>query len=315
MNKKSKILILSQNKSIGYYLNALLISKGYKKVYYDKNIKLELKFEKLKKYFKKKLPEYIFFLAGDTGGINKNINKPASLMIQNISLLSSIFELSINFKVKKILYLSSSCIYPKDITNKLKPSMIFNGKPEDSSIHYAVSKLAGTYMTKAIQKEFNLKYISVIPSTIYGPNENFDKSESHVLSSLIAKFYDAKKQNRSFVEIMGTGNPIRDFIHVKDLSNALLFCMQKYDSPIPINISSNESVSIKNLSKKIKNIIGYKGKLFFNDSYLDGMKKKVLDISPILKIGWKPKINLNNGILETYKWYTKNYHKIQNEKK
>ena len=258
-------------------------------------------------FLTKKKIDYVFLLSGESGGIGRNLDQPATLITSNLLLTTSILKLSHHNKVKKLIFLSSSCVYPKNARNPLTPELILKDSLEQSNQSFAIAKIAGMEMCKSYRKEFNNDFISVIPSTIYGPNDNFFSKNAHVIPSLISKFYIAKKNLKNSVKIWGSGKPIRDFIFYKDLADAMIFLMKKYSSDLPINIGTNESISIKKLSLLIKKLTKYRGEIEFDKTKKDGMKIKTLDCSKINKLGWKNKTSLEKGLKITYQEFFKKY--------
>ena len=308
MNRNSRILILGKKKYVNNFLEKKLNSNKFRRV---KKINLNENtidsFQSLKKVFTLFHPDHLFFLGGKSGGIKANINNPGSLMIDNLTLTYNIFKLSKEYKIKKMLYLASSCVYPKDAISPYKPEMILSGQLEPTNKSYALSKIIGIEYCNSFKKEFNLNAIPVIPSTIFGPGDDFGNDNNHVISSLIHKIHLAKYNYMKSITLWGSGKPVRDFIYVEDLADALIKIMQNYNGEKPINISSGEFYSIKELAGIIKNVVKYKNVIKFDNKNPDGVFKKILDIKPIKKLGWKKKYTLNKSIMITYQWYLKNY--------
>ena len=305
MKKKSIIFILGKKNYLSDTLKELLIKQKFQNVFTDTDKKIDINnFTKLENFFIKFRPEYIFFLGGAYGSIQLNLNKPASLMIDNMILNSNIFYLSSKYKVAKLLYLSSSCVYPKNSPNPLSPKSLMTGIFESTNQSYAISKLTGIELCRAYNVEKKSNFISAIPSTIYGIGEIFSSSNnSHVVTDLIKKFYTSTNNNEKKITLWGTGRPIRDFIYLDDLANALIFLMQKYNESIPINIGNNEYFSIKSIALMIKKALNYRGDIIFDNSFPDGALKKTLDSSELLKMGWKNRFSTKKGILKTSSWY------------
>ena len=308
MIKNSQILIIGYPLYVGQEIYNILKKKGYKKIIFknkfDYNKHLNENY--FQKIFKNNKIDYVFLLGADSGGIHKNLKYPTSLIYSNILLNSFVIKLSSRFKVKKLLFLSSSCVYPNTFSKSLKPKMILSGPLEDSSKSYAISKLAGMELCKAFKNEFNNNFISVIPSTIYGPKDKFFSEDSHVIPSLISKFYSSKKKNLKKIMLFGTGKAVRDFIYYSDLANAMIFLMKKYNGIDPINVSSNEKISILSLANKLKKITNYDGKIIFNQKD-EGAKYKFLDTLEINNLGWKHKTSLEKGLKITYQEFLYNY--------
>ncbi len=300
----SKIFIAGQKNFVGKYLFKELCKNSYKKI-----INNNLNIEKLKdivflnKFFSENRPEVVFLVGGNSGGIKLNILQPASLMNDNLLIILNVFRLSHKYKVKKLLYLSSSCVYPKNINSSLLPKFLMSNKFEDTNKYYALAKIIGIQMCEAYNKEFKKNFISVIPSTVFGPYDNFVDDNAHVVSSLIKKIHYAKVNNKKTIKLWGTGKPIRDFIYVEDLVKGLIVLLENHNSSEPVNISSGESFTINKLSKLIKKIIDYKGNIYFDINKPDGVKKKILNIDKILKYRWRPEYLIDEALEKTYKWY------------
>ena len=307
MKPNSRILIIGRKKYINEQLKSGLKKKKFKNIFIiDDAIYNISNLNVLEKFFKKFKPEFIFLLGGKSGGIKANIEMPATLMLDNIAINYNTFFLSKKFKIKKILYLASSCIYPKKAKNPLHIKSIMTDQLEPSNQSYAMSKLVGLELCKCFRQEYNLNAVSVIPSTIFGPGDNFDNDNAHVISSLIRKLHNAKINNQKFVTLWGSGKPIRDFIYIDDLIDSLIHIMLVYNEDEPINVSSGEATSIKNLANDIKKIVNFNQKILFDKVNPDGMPIKILNIKNLKKIGWKPKITTLKGLKSTYKWYLKN---------
>ncbi|MDC0044681.1 NAD-dependent epimerase/dehydratase family protein [Pelagibacteraceae bacterium] len=305
MNKNSSILIIGFPKYLGLEIYNSLKLNGYKNLIFKSNFSEKNQNNNyLSNIFIKNKFEFVFLLGGDYGGIAKNIKKPATLMYSNLMLSTNIINLSYKYNVKKLINLSSSCVYPSNQSKPLKPSMLLQGPVEKTSQPYSISKISSLELCKAYKTEFKKNFITIIPSTIYGPKDKFFSNDAHVIPSLISKFYLAHKNNKKKITLWGSGNPIRDFIYYKDLAEGIIFVMKKYNENQPINISTNEKISIKNLANKIKIISKYKGKIIFNRK-LEGSKYKTLDISKIKKFGWKHKTSLEKGLEITYQGCSK----------
>jgi len=307
MKKTSKIFIAGISNFYGQSLLKILHKQKYTKITNVK-IKVDLyNYNDVYNHFLKYKPEYIFILSGDTGGIKKNIEKPASLLIDNLTQSLNVFRVAKIFKSKKLLFLGSSCVYPKFSQQPMLPSYIMKGYLEPTNSSYALSQIAGIELSKAISKELNLNFISAIPANPYGPYDSFSRNDSHVIPALINKFHNAKINNFKEIKLWGSGKPRREFIFIDDLSSALILLMKKYNDCQPINIGTGEICSIKNLAYKIKEIIKYSGKIYFDNKAIDGILNKTLNSNKIRKLGWSSQINIDRGIKYTYKWYKKNY--------
>lgn len=261
----------------------------------------------LEQFFEKEQPDYVFIAGGKSGGIELNRKKPASLMLDNLLMACNILPLAYENKVKKLLYIASSCCYPKQSPQPMEEKYLFSGKLEPTNEGYALSKLAGMTLCKTYQIEHGVDFISVIPSNYFGPGDDFSFANSHVISALISKFHSAKINNESVVKIWGTGRPTREFIFVDDLADACVMLMKNYSGKNPINIGVGGNVSIADLSKIICKIVGFKGTIEFDHSKPDGMMHKELDSSRLLKMGWTPSVSLEKGLSITYQWFQDNY--------
>jgi GDP-L-fucose synthase len=309
MNKFSKVLITGASGMVGISLVNVLQKKGYKNLLTPSAKELNLKNQKdVDIYFKKNKIDYVFHLAAKVGGIATNIASPGEFMYDNLIMECNIIESSKNNGIRKLLFLGSSCIYPKNSKQPMKEEYLLDGKLEPTNEGYALAKIAGLKLCEYYNKQYGTNFISLMPCNIYGVNDHFNLKNSHVISALITKFHNAKKNKLPFVEVWGTGNARREFLYVEDIANAMVYFMEKYnakDLPSFINIGVGEDISIKDLSNLIKETVGYRGDIKFNTSKPDGMKKKLLDISLAKKFGWKNKIDLKNGLKLTYNWYTK----------
>lgn len=255
------------------------------------------------RFFEKSKLEYVFLLGGKSGGIKANQEMPATLMIDNLQITSNILSAAHKYGVKKLLFLASSCVYPKYCEQPMKVDMLMTGSLEPTNTSYAMAKLAGIELCSAYRREYKDNFISAIPANLFGPEDDFSTENSHVISALIAKIHQASKDNLDTVEIWGTGSPKREFIYVDDFSSAAMFLMQNYEKGIPINIGSNEVISISKVAEIIKQTVQYQGKLIYNTKKPDGMPIKTLDSSVLTSLGWKSSFNFQSAIELTYKWF------------
>jgi GDP-L-fucose synthase len=251
-------------------------------------------------------PTEIIDAAAKVGGIGGNNTYPAEFLTQNLQIQSNLMDAAHAAKVSKFVFLGSSCIYPRDCAQPIKEEYLLTGELEQTNSAYAVAKIAGIELIKSYRKEYGYKWISVMPTNMYGPNDNFDLENGHVLPVLIRKFIDAKRSSASEVRLWGSGAPLREFLHVDDLAKAVVLCMDKYDDSKQINIGSGHEVSIKDLASKISNAVGFNGVIIWDSSKPDGTMRKVLDSSKIANLGWKPLISLDQGIASTVEWYIQN---------
>ena len=254
-------------------------------------------------YIKDLKPTVLIDAAAKVGGVGGNNAYPVEFLSQNLQIQSNLMDAAHEAKVEKFVFLGSSCIYPRNCAQPIKEDYLLTGELEQTNSAYAIAKIAGIELIKSYRKEYGYSWISVMPTNLYGPNDNFDLENSHVLPALIRKFVEAKRNNSSEVVLWGSGNPLREFLHVDDLAKAVLVCLEKYDDSQQINIGSGDEISIKDLGQKIANLTGFTGKVVWDSNQPDGTPRKVLDSTKINKLGWKPAITLDKGIESTVKWY------------
>jgi GDP-L-fucose synthase len=257
-------------------------------------------------YIKNLSPTIIIDAAAKVGGIGGNNAFPVEFLTQNLQIQSNLMDAAHAAKTEKFVFLGSSCIYPRQSSQPIKEGYLLTGELEETNSAYAIAKIAGIELIKSYRKEYGYKWISAMPTNLYGPHDNFDLENGHVLPVLIRKFIEAKRNNSSEVNLWGSGSPLREFLHVDDLARAILVCVEKYDDPQQINIGSGVEISIKDLASKIAAIVGYAGKIFWNADKPDGTPRKVLDITKVSNLGWKPTISLDQGIASTVEWYLEN---------
>jgi GDP-L-fucose synthase len=304
MKLNSKIFISGYSTIYGKSLEYVLKKNRYTKIFLDK--KINQNYNKLRLFFKKNKPEYVFCLGGESGGIMKNILNSTDLLINNLDYPINVIKLSLEFKVKKLIFLGSSCCYPANQSGPIKENKLLKGSIEPTNKPYAIAKIAGMTLCESIYKQYNKKFITAIPSNPYGPYDDFSESGSHVVAALIRKFFESKNNNKKVI-VWGNGRAVRDFIYLDDVSEALILIMKKYKNLEPINISAKPAINIKTLARTIARLIKFNGKIFFDKNKPNGMKYKVLDFNKLRCLGWKNKTNLNNGLLKTYLWYLKNH--------
>jgi GDP-L-fucose synthase len=297
MKKDEKIYIAGHQGMVGSAIHRKLKKEGFSNFVFIGSHELDLRDQySVQKFFKTEKPVYVFLAAAKVGGIHANNTYPADFIRDNLAIQTNIIHEAHQSGVKKLLFLGSSCIYPKLAPQPLKEEYLLTGELEGTNEPYAVAKIAGIKMCQAYHRQYGCNFISLMPTNLYGPNDNYDLLNSHVLPALIRKFYEAKKENLPSVEIWGSGNPKREFLHVDDLADACLFLMKNYNSPEIINVGMGMDISILQLALLIKDCIGYKGGLRFNPEQPDGTPRKLLDTSKINALGWFPKILLANGI-------------------
>lgn len=305
ITKKSKIYVAGGHSGlVGSAIVRDLTKKGYKNIIVRTRKDLDLLDQAaVEKFFKKEKPEYVFMAAAKVGGIMANKTKKAEFIYENLQVQNNIVYNSWKYNVKKLLFLGSSCIYPKQSPQPIKEEYFLTGKLEETNDAYAVAKIAGIVMCQSFNQQYGTNFISAMPTNLYGPNDNFDLINSHVLPAMIRKFHEAKENNKKDVTLWGTGQVYREFLHVEDLADACVYLMEKYDGSEIINIGCGKDISIKDLANSIKDIVGYKGKIVWDKTKPDGTPRKLLYIQKLKKLGWKPKISLKTGIQDTYKWF------------
>lgn len=307
MNKDSKIYIAGHNGMVGSAITRELTRCGYDNLLTRPHNELDLTRQNdVDNFFSEQKPDYVFLAAAKVGGIEANRIYPAEFIRDNLLIQSHVIDAAFRNNVKKLLFLGSSCIYPKLSPQPIKEEYLLTGSLEATNEWYAIAKIAGVKLCQAYRKQYGFNAIAAMPTNLYGPYDNFSLNDSHVLPALIRKTHDAKMEKADSVEIWGTGEPKREFLYVDDLAEACILLMQCFDSEEVINIGVGKDISIRDLAETIKLIIGYKGNLKFNASKPDGTPRKLLDIGRIEALGWQPKTNLNNGIKKTYEWFLDN---------
>ena len=307
MDKDSKIYIAGHRGLVGSAIMRRLKAEGYKNLITRTHAELDLtRQERVEEFFHEERPDYVFLAAARVGGIYANNTYPAEFIYSNLTIQTNIIHASYVFKVKKMLFLGSSCIYPKNCPQPMKEEYLLSGPLEPTNEPYAVAKIAGIKMCQAHNRQYGTNFLSVMPTNLYGPNDNFDLKTSHVLPALIRKFHEAKIKGLSEVVIWGTGSPRREFLHVDDLVDACLFLMNNYNGSKIVNIGVGKDQTIRELAEIIAGLTGFKGSIRFDTGKPDGTPVKRLDVSKINSIGWRARIGLEQGIAETYKWYVEN---------
>ena len=306
MNKDSKIYVAGHLGMVGSAIVRKLKELGYTNIVTKSRKELDLTNQfQVNHFFHFEKPEYVFLAAAKVGGIKANDDFRADFIYQNIMIQSNIIKASFDNKVKKLLFLGSSCIYPKLCTQPIKEEYLMTGLLETSNDAYAIAKIAGIKMCQDFNKQYGTNYISVMPTNLYGKNDNYDLNNSHVLPALIRKFHEAKIENKSSVEIWGTGSPMREFLYVDDLATACHYLMLNYNDSEIINVGTGKDISIKDLAYLIKDVLEYDGEINFNTEMPDGTPRKLLDVSKILDLGWEPVTGLRTGIKKAYRDYVK----------
>jgi len=308
MNKDSKIYVAGHRGLVGAAIVRALQKEGFTNLILKTHKELDLLDQPaVRDFFALEKPEYVFLAAAKVGGIMANKTYPAEFIYSNLTIETNIIHSAYLSKVKKLLFLGSSCIYPKLCPQPIKEEYLMTGELEPSNKSYALAKIAGIFMCQSYNEQYGTNFISLMPTNLYGPNDNFDLENSHVLPAMIRKFHEAKNKNEPSITLWGTGSAMREFLHVDDLAEASLFLMKNYNDSSIINVGTGEDVTIKELAEKIKDIAGYEGEIVWDATKPNGTPRKLLDVSKIHSLGWKHSIALDEGVVETYTWFKKNH--------
>ena len=308
MDLDAKIYVAGHRGLVGSAIVRNLEAKGYKNIICRTHRELDLtNQEEVRRFFEEEKPEYVFLAAAKVGGIHANNTYPADFIYDNLMIQNNVIKAAHDFKVKKLLFLGSTCIYPKMAPQPIKEEYLLTGSLEETNEAYAVAKIAGLEMCKFFKRQYGDNFISCMPTNLYGPNDNFDLKNSHVLPALIRKFHEAKVNNSDVVEVWGTGTPLREFLYVDDMADACVFLMENYDGEQHVNIGTGEEVSIKELAETVKEVVGFEGELVFNTDMPDGTPRKLTTVDKLHGLGWKHKVSLNEGIKLAYNWFLENY--------
>jgi GDP-L-fucose synthase len=306
VKKDSIIYIAGHNGMVGSAILRKLTELGYTNLITSTKEDLNLKNqEDVRHFFWHNKPEYVFLCAAKVGGIKANSDFKADFIYDNIMIQSNIIHSAKHFGVKKLLFLGSSCIYPKHCPQPIKEEYLLSGLLEPTNDAYAIAKIAGIKMCQSFNEQYDTNFISVMPTNLYGYNDNYDLNNSHVLPAMIRKFHEAKLNNSDKVEIWGDGSPMREFLFVDDLAESCLFLMNNYSGSEIVNIGTGEDITIKDLAYLVKEVVGFEGDIYFNTEMPNGTPRKLLDVSKLSELGWKYKTNLKEGIQKTYTDYVK----------
>jgi GDP-L-fucose synthase len=301
MKKEDKIYIAGHRGMVGSAIHRKLTQEGYTNLLVRTSDELDLTNQQaVEDFFHQEKPDFVFLAAAKVGGIKANNELRGQFLYENLMIQNNVIHASYQTGVKKLLFLGSSCIYPKMSPQPIKEEYLLSGYLEATNEPYAIAKIAGLKLCESYALQYGCQFISAMPTNLYGPNDNYDLNNSHVLPALLRKFHEAKINGDKGVEIWGTGTPKREFLHVDDLANACYFLMQNYDQQLPLNIGTGADVSIKELALMIKSIVGFEGKLTFNTEKPDGTPRKLLDVSRINQLGWTAEISLKEGIKSVY---------------
>lgn len=307
MNKQAKIYVAGHRGLAGSAILRSLQKHGYQNIVIRTHQDLDLTRQRaVQEFMENERPAFVFVAAALVGGIHANSTYPADFIRDNLQIQTNIIDSAYRSGTRKLVFLGSSCIYPRLAPQPMKEDALLTGPLEPTNEWYAIAKIAGIKMCQAYWQQYGFRAISLMPTNLYGPGDNFSLKNSHVLPALLRKFHEAKEGNSASVEIWGTGNPRREFLHVDDLGDAAVFLMQNYESPEIINVGTGQDLSIRELAETIADIVGFKGSLRFDSSKPDGTPRKLLDVSRLVAAGWHSSIPLQQGIAATYSWFLQN---------
>lgn len=312
MEKAAKIYVAGHRGLVGSAIVRNLQSHGFNNIVTRTSKELDLRNQQaVNDFYAQEKPDYVVVAAAKVGGILANDTYPAEFIYENLMIEANVIHGAYQAGVKKLLFLGSTCIYPKMAPQPLKEEYLLTGPLEPTNEWYAVAKIAGIKMCQAYHKQYGVRFISAMPTNLYGPEDNFDLKNSHVLPALIRKFHDAKESSAAQVEVWGSGKPKREFCYVEDLAEACTFLMENYDEPEFVNIGVGEDISIRELAELVKKVTGFEGEIVLDASKPDGTPRKLVDVSRIFSLGWRPKVDLEEGIRRTYQWYLDNQEKFR----
>jgi GDP-L-fucose synthase len=307
MNKNSRIYVAGHKGLVGSAILRKLEGDGFTQLITRSRRELDLvRQAEVEAFLDRERPEYVFLAAARVGGILANSTYPADFIYTNIMIQANVIQAAHRSGVKKLLFLGSSCIYPRDCPQPMKEEHLLSGKLEPTNEPYAIAKIAGIRMCQSYNRQFGTRFISVMPTNLYGPGDNFDLESSHVLPALMRKYHEAKTRREATITVWGTGAPQREFLHVDDLADACLFLMEIYEESEIINIGTGKEIRIAELAQMIGDIVGFEGEIRFDSSKPDGTPRKLLDVGRLNALGWKSRMSLREGIRMTYEWYEKN---------
>jgi GDP-L-fucose synthase len=308
MSLGSRILVAGHRGLVGSAVVRRLDRLGFESILTATRDQLDLRDQAAVNYwFRANRPEYVYLVAGTVGGILANSTRPAEFIYDNMMIHATVVHAAHLFGVKKLLYLGSSCIYPRNCPQPMKEEHLLSGLLEPTNEAYAIAKIAGIKLCQAYRTQYGSDFISAMPTNLYGTNDNFDLTSSHVLPAMIRKFHDAREEGRNEVTIWGTGSPRREFLHVDDLADACVFLMNHYDDAMHINVGTGEDLSIRELAHMVRRIVHPSATIVYDRSKPDGMPRKQLDVSRLHALGWKHRISLGEGIEQTYQWFLENH--------
>jgi GDP-L-fucose synthase len=304
MQKSESIYIAGHRGMVGSALVRRLSRAGFRNILARTRAELDLSDRPaVRAFFDRERPAVVVDAAARVGGIAANHEQPVEFLLQNVTIQNNLIEAAADFGVRKLLFLGSSCIYPKFAPQPIHESTLLTGVLEPTNEAYAIAKIAGIKLCQAYARQYGKTFISAMPTNLYGPHDNFDLHSSHVLPALIRKTHEAKERRESTLVVWGTGTPRREFLHVDDLADACLFLLERYDSPEIVNIGCGEDVTIRELAETVCEVLGFQGSLVFDTTKPDGTPRKLLDVSILFEMGWRPRISLREGIRDAYQWF------------
>lgn len=304
MNNQDKIYVAGHRGLVGAALLRALAARGYNNIVTATSKELDLRDQAaVRGFYDLHRPDYVFVAAAKVGGILANDSYPADFIYENLMIEANLIHEAYRHDVKKLLFLGSTCIYPKMAPQPIKEEYLLTGPLEPTNEWYAVAKIAGIKLCQAYRRQYGCSYICAMPTNLYGPGDNFDLQRSHVMPALIRKFHEAKQLNQSSVVVWGTGTPRREFMHVDDCVDACMFLMEGYDSADIVNVGVGEDITIHDLAMVVKKVVGFEGDIVFDSGKPDGTPRKLVDISRLKGLGWAPKVSLEHGVRSTYEWY------------
>ncbi len=307
MDKTDKIYVAGHRGLVGSAIVRNLKAKGYANIIGRTHRELDLTNQAaVKDFFEKERPDVVVLAAAKVGGINANNTAPADFAYENMQIQCNVIKCAHDYKVKKLLFLGSTCIYPRMAPQPIPEDALLTGPLEETNEAYAIAKIAGLEMCKFFKRQYGDDFISCMPTNLYGPEDNYDLAGSHVMPAMIRKFHEAKQKGSAFVELWGTGAPLREFLYVDDMADACVFLLEQYDGEQHVNIGTGEEVSIRELAETVRMVVGYEGEIRWNSSMPDGTPRKLTDITKLHGLGWYHKVGLKEGVALAYRWFCEN---------